>query len=42
MIDQHNKKWATFTYFSPAIRRITNLFKHSNLNIAFRATKTVQ
>jgi len=27
---------------SPIIRRITNLFKHSNLNIAFRATNTVQ
>jgi len=32
----------TFTYFSPTISRITNLFKHSNLNITFRATKTVQ
>ena len=41
-INQHNKKWVTFTYFSPIIRRITNLFKHSNLNIAFRATNTVQ
>ena len=41
-MDQHNKRWVTFTYFSPIIRRITNLFKHSNLNIAFRATKTVQ
>jgi len=28
--------------FSPIIRHITNLFKHSNLNIAFRATHTVQ
>jgi len=37
----HNKKWVTFTYFSP-IRRITNIFKHSNLNIAFRATNTIQ
>jgi len=41
-INQHNKKWVTFTYFSPIIRCITNLFKHSNLNIAFRATNTVQ
>ena len=38
----HNKKWATFTYFSLIIRHITNLFKHSNLNIAFRATNTIQ
>jgi len=38
----HNKKWVTFTYFSPIIRSITNLFKHSNLNIAFRAANTIQ
>ena len=38
----HNKKWVTFTYFSPIIRCITNLFKHSNLNIAFWATNTIQ
>jgi len=33
------KKWVTFSYYSPLIRKITNLFKHSNLNIALRATK---
>jgi len=38
----HNKKWITFTYFSPIIRRITNLFKHSNLKIAYRTTNTIQ
>ena len=38
----HNKKWVTFIYFSPIIRRITNLFKHPNLNIAFRVTNTIQ
>ena len=38
----HNKKWVTFTYFSPIIRRITNLFKYSNLNIAFRANDIMQ
>jgi len=36
----HNKKWVTFTYFSPIVKRITNLFKQSSLNIAFRATNT--
>ena len=43
-ITQHNenKKWITFTYFSPTIRRITNLFKHSNLKIAYRTTNTIQ
>ena len=42
MIIPRNKKWVTFTYFSPIIRSITNLFKHSNLNIAFRANNTIQ
>ena len=32
----------TFNYYSPMIRRITNLFKHTDLNIAFRATDTLQ
>jgi len=38
----YNKNWVTFTYFSPIIRCITNLFKHSNLNIAIWATNTIQ
>ena len=38
----HHKKWITFTYFSPIIRRITNLLKHSNLKIAYRITSTIQ
>ena len=38
---QRNKKWITFTYHSPLIRRITNLFKQTNLKIAFRATNTI-
>jgi hypothetical protein len=37
---QHKKKWATFTYHSPLIRKVTNLFKHSNLRIALRTTNT--
>jgi len=37
-----NKKWVTFTYFRPIVRRITNLFKQSNLNIAFQATNTIR
>ena len=32
-----NKKWATFTYHSPQIRKPTNLFKHTNINIEFKA-----
>jgi glycine cleavage system regulatory protein len=35
------QKWVTFTYHSPLIRKITNLFKQTNLNIALRATNTI-
>ena len=39
----HNgKKWVTFKYFSPIIRRITNLFKDTNLNIAFKPYNTIR
>jgi hypothetical protein len=38
---QQNKKWVTFTYHSPLIRKIYNLFKQTNLNIALWATNTV-
>jgi len=37
---QQAKKWVTFSYHSRLVRKITNLFKHSNLNIALRATNT--
>jgi len=33
----NNKKWATFTYYSPKVRKITNLFKHANIRIAFKS-----
>jgi hypothetical protein len=33
--------WVTFSYHSPLIGKITNLFKHSNLNIALHATNTI-
>jgi len=36
------KKWITFTFYSPAIRRITNLFKDTNIKIAFRTKNTIQ
>ena len=35
------KKWVTFSYHSPLPRKITNLFKHSKLNIFLRATNTI-
>ena len=37
-----NKKWATFTYHSPKIRKITNFFKHTNINVTFKSTNTIQ
>ena len=39
----YNKiKWIIFNYYRPMKRHITNLFKHSDLNIAFGATNTLQ
>jgi len=44
----HNRKkdnkriWATFTYHSPQIRKITNLFRSTNIGVAFKATTTLQ
>jgi glycine cleavage system regulatory protein len=35
------KKWIIVTYHSPLIRKVTNLFKNTNIKIAFRATNTV-
>jgi len=36
-----NTKWATFTFTSPHIRKITNLFKHTNVKIALRCNNTI-
>ena len=41
-ITETRKKWVTFTYHSPLIRCITNRFKQTELNIAFKATNTIQ
>ena len=38
---QQSKKWIAFTYYSPLIGRATNIFKQTNLKIAFRATNTI-
>jgi hypothetical protein len=35
-----NKNWTNFTYYSPRIRKITNLFKHTNIGISFKSTNT--
>jgi hypothetical protein len=38
---QQREKWVTFTFHSPLVNKITNLFKRAYLNIAFRATNTI-
>ena len=37
---QQNKKWIVFTYHSPLIRKVINLFKQSNLRTALWAKIT--
>jgi hypothetical protein len=37
-----HKKWIIFIQFSPLIRRVTNLFKQTNLKVALRTTNTIQ
>jgi hypothetical protein len=39
--NNEHKKWATFTYHSTKVRKITNLFKHTNTKIAFKSTNTI-
>ena len=39
--NQTQNKWAIFTYHSPLIRKITNLFKQTDIKIAFRNTNTI-
>jgi hypothetical protein len=36
-----NKSRATFMYYRPKIRKITNLFKHTIVKVAFRNTNTL-
>jgi hypothetical protein len=37
-----NKTWTTTTYYSPKIRKITNLFKHTNVGISCKNINTLQ
>jgi len=37
----NNKKWTTFTFVSPRVCRITNLFKYTNVKVAFRCHNTL-
>ena len=41
--NKDNKRtWATFTYHSSQIRKVTNLFINTKIGIAFKATATLQ
>ena len=40
--NNNNNRWATFTYHSPKARMITNLFKQTDIKIAFKSTNTLQ
>ena len=41
-ITETRKKLVTFTYHSSLKRRVSNFFKQTELNIAFKATNTIQ
>ena len=34
-------KWATFTHSSPHIRKVTNLFKNTNVKVTFQSNNTI-
>jgi hypothetical protein len=38
----NNKTWASFTYHSSNVRKITNLFRQTNVNITFRSANTIR
>jgi len=40
--DEKEKPWKTFNCCSPQIRKITTLFKYTNIDIALRKTNTLQ
>ena len=35
------KKWITFTFHSPLIRKVTNLFRNTHIQKAFKTTNTI-
>jgi len=37
----NNTKWATFAYYSSKVRKITNLFKHTDIKGAFKNNNTI-
>jgi hypothetical protein len=39
--EKYRKKWVKFTYNSPIIRKVTNLFNNTEVRIVFKATNTI-
>ena len=39
--DSKNKKWATFTYISLLIRKVTNIFRNTNIRIVYKCRNTI-
>jgi len=39
---RENETWTTFTYHSPKIRAVTNLFRNTNIKIAFKTANKTQ
>jgi hypothetical protein len=37
----NNTKWTTFAYYSPKVRKITNLFKQMDIKIALKNNNTI-
>jgi len=38
----NNKRWVTFTYHGSKVRKMTNVFKQTEIKIAFESTNTLQ
>ena len=38
---REKQKWTPFTYFSPLVIKVTNIFKDTELKIAYRSTNTI-
>jgi hypothetical protein len=40
--ERQNKRYVTFTYVNPTIRILTNIFKNTQIQIAFRPVNTIK
>jgi hypothetical protein len=38
---KHADRWITFEYHSPLVRKLTNIFKNTNLRFAYRVTNSL-